>query len=139
MARISGTITATILALLLLGCDAAVLVGGRTIGISSGQFVNKDGAVEKLYALPFEEVWPACEKALMDMKASDVEMTRKIAAGSMRAIVRGDKVIVNISYVSEQRTTVAVLVGTAGNNTASELIHEKILEILRRPPSRPLD
>ena len=139
MARISGTIAATILTLLLFGCDAAVLVDGRTIGISSGQFVNKDGAVTKLYAIPFEEAWPACEKALKDMKASDLEKTRKIASGSMRAIVRGDNVIVNISYVSEERTTVAVLAGAAGNNAASELIHVKILEILRRPPSKPLD
>jgi len=112
--------------LLIAGCDTAFVVGGRTVGISSGQFIYTEGLLTMEYNLPFEEVWKACEKTLADMKASGVETNRKIATGKITATIEDEKVVISIEYVSKDTTTVSIRVGIGGNNLASQLIHEKI-------------
>ncbi|MDI6776074.1 MAG: DUF3568 family protein [Syntrophales bacterium] len=112
--------------LLIAGCDTAFVVGGRTVGISSGQFIYTDGLLTMEYNLPFEDIWKACEKTLADMKASGVETNRKIATGKITATVEDEKVVISIEYVSRETTLVSIRVGVGGNNLASQLIHERI-------------
>jgi hypothetical protein len=112
--------------LLVVGCDTAFMVGGRTVGISSGRFIYEDGFLTMEYNIPLEETWKACEKTLIDMKASEVEKNRKIAKGMITATIEDEKVIISIEYVSRETTTVSIRVGIGGNNLASHLIHEKI-------------
>ena len=112
--------------LLIVGCDTALVVGGRTVGISSGQFIYTEGLLMMEYNLPFEEIWKACEKTLAEMKASGVETNRKIATGKITASIEEEKVVISIEYVSKDTTTVSIRVGIGGNNLASQLIHEKI-------------
>ena len=81
--------------LLILGCDAALTVGDRTIGVSSGNFVFTDGYLSASYNFPFDRVWKACEKTL-----------------------------------------VSVRIGMAGNNMASQLLHEKIANNLLKAADR---
>ena len=134
MTNITKKVAAFIVALLLLsGCDFAFLAGGKTIGINSGRFIYTDGFSAKTYRHPFDQVWHACEGALVDMKASGVEKNKKIATGSIKTVVNGDKVTIEVTYVSAEQTSVAVLIGKTGNNAASELIHEKIASNLQNP------
>jgi len=112
--------------LLIVGCDTAFMVGGRTVGISSGQFISTDGYLTMEYNFSLENVWKACEKTLSDMKASEVEKNRKIATGKVTATVQDERVIISIEYISKDITWVSIRVGIAGNNMASQLIHEKI-------------
>jgi hypothetical protein len=112
--------------LLIAGCDTAFMVGGRTVGIKSGQFIYTDGFLTMEYNLPFEEVWKACEKTLADMKASGMEKNRKIAMGKITATIDDEEVVVSIEYASRDTTLVSIRVGIGGNNLASQLIHEKI-------------
>jgi hypothetical protein len=112
--------------LLISGCDAALTVGGRTVGVSSGNFVFTDGYLSANYNFPLDKVWKACEKTLTDMKASDVEENKKISTGAMNAIVYDEKVQITLEYVTSGKTLVSVRIGMAGNNMASQLIHEKI-------------
>ncbi len=119
--------------LALCGCDAAVLVGGKTVGFNSGSFVMTSGAVTKVYPFSFEKVGLATENALLDLKASRMEKFVSVAETTFRADLQGDKVIIDVTYVSRDQTSVAVRVGMAGTNTASELIHGKITEYLRNP------
>ena len=140
MARIgknAALIIITILTLPFLGCDTALLVGGKTIGISSGRFIQTDGTVAKLYGFPFEQVWVACEQALTEMKASSLEKRRRIAAGSMTAVILGDKVSIKITYTGKEQTSVSILVGPAGNNALSGLIYERIANNLRKMLPQP--
>jgi hypothetical protein len=108
------------------GCDTALTVGNRTIGVSSGNFIFTDGSLTTNYNYPLGEVWKACEQTLVDMKATAVEKNMKIASGSMSAVAQEEKLRILVEYVSKNQTSVSIRVGMSGNNMASQLIHEKI-------------
>ena len=111
---------------LLIGCDAALTVGSKTVGVRSGHFIFTDGYLRSTYNAPFDVVWPAAEKTLLELKAKDIEKKREIATGAMKAVVQDENVVVQIEYVEKNSTAVGVRVGMAGNNLASELIHERL-------------
>jgi hypothetical protein len=112
--------------LLLSGCDAALTVGGRTMGVRSGNFIFTDGYLTSSYNFHIDKVWKACEKTLTDMKASDLDKKMKISTGAMTAVIQDDKIQINVEYASQTQTLVSIRIGMAGNNMASQLIHEKI-------------
>ncbi len=118
---------------LLAGCDAALTVGNKTIGLSSGDFIYTDGYLQTLYNYPIDKVWKACEATLADMKASAVERERKISSGAITAMAYDEKVRISVEYIAKNQTAVSIRVGLSGNNIASQLIHEKIANNLLRP------
>jgi len=119
--------------LLITGCDTALTVGAKTIGIRSGEFIYMDGYLRATYTSPLEKVWEACEKTLTDMKATDVERIRKIAQGSFTAMIQDEKVRISIDYVEKDITAVSIMVGTSGNNLASQLLHDRIANTMKTP------
>ena len=114
------------------GCDTALTVGSRTIGIRSGEFIYTDGYLRANYNFPMEKVWSACEKTLADLKATDVDRIKKIATGNFTAFVQDEKVRISVEYVEKEITAVSIMVGS-GNNLASQLIHDRIGTILKTP------
>ncbi len=114
-------------------CDTALSVGSRTIGVRSGEFIYTDGYLRAIYNFPLEKVWLACEKTLTDLKATDVERIKKIATGNFTAFILDDKVRVSVEYVEKEMTAVSIMVGSSGNNLASQLIHDRIGNILKTP------
>lgn len=112
--------------LLISGCDTAFTVGGRTMGIRSGNFIFTDGYLSSSYNFSLDKVWKACEKTMTDMKATGIEKKMKISTGTITAIVQDEKVQINVEYASQTQTLVSIRIGIAGNNMASQLIHEKI-------------
>ena len=112
--------------LLLSACDAALTVGSRTIGVRSGHFIFTDGYLRSTYNASFDITWTSCEKTLQELKAKGIEKKREIAKGTMKAVVQDENVVIQIEYVEKNSTAVGVLVGMAGNNLASELIHERL-------------
>jgi hypothetical protein len=112
--------------LLMIGCDAALVRDGRVIGVHSGQFIYTDGYLRMNYQFPLDAVWAACQKTVVDMKGAKISSDKKIASGTITSIIQDEKVTIVNEYVSKDMTTVSVLVGLAGNNIASQLIHEKI-------------
>ena len=111
---------------LLSGCDAALTVGSKTVGVRSGHFIFTDGYLRSTYNAPFDVVWTAAEKTLQELKARDLEKKREIATGTMKAVIQDENVIVQVEYADKNATAVGVRVGMAGNNLASELIHERL-------------
>jgi len=116
--------------LLISGCDAALTVGGKTMGVRSGNFIFTDGYLTTSYNFSLDKVWKACEKTMTDMKASDLDKKMKISTGAMTAVIHDEKVQINIEYISQEKTLVAIRIGMAGNNMAAQLIHEKIANSL---------
>jgi hypothetical protein len=119
--------------LLIAGCDTSLTVGAKTIGIRSGEFIYTDGYLRATYIFPFDKVWPACEKTLTGMKATDVERIRKIAQGTFTAMIQDEKVRISVDYVEKEITAVSIMVGTSGNNLASQLIHDRLVNALKTP------
>jgi len=119
--------------LLLCGCDAALVMNGKIMGVSSGSFIYQDGYLVTNYKTEFNSVWTACEKALKDLKAVDVQKDRKIAVGSIKATIQDEKVTIQVEYVAIDLTAVSVIVGIAGNNMASRMIQDKIASNIVKP------
>jgi hypothetical protein len=119
--------------LLIAGCDTSLTVGAKTIGIRSGEFIYTDGYLRATYIFPFDKVWPACEKTLTGLKATDVERIRKIAQGTFTAMIHDEKVRISVDYVEKEITAVSIMVGTSGNNLASQLIHDRLVTTLKTP------
>jgi nitrogen regulatory protein PII-like uncharacterized protein len=86
--------------------------------------------VSRLYKFPLDPVWEACDKALVDLKASSIEKKRGISAGKIKAIIQDETATIAIEYVSKDMTKLSISIGTAKNNVASEMIHEKIAQHL---------
>ena len=118
---------------LLCGCDAALVMNGKIMGVSSGRFIYQDGYVITDYKTDINIVWNACEKAIKDLKATDIQKDRKIATGSIKAIIQDEKVTILVEYVATNLTTVSVTAGMVGNNMASRMIHDKIAGNLVNP------
>jgi Protein of unknown function (DUF3568). len=111
---------------LLCGCDAALVMNGKIMGVNSGSFIYQDGYLTTNYKADINSVWTACEKALKDLKAVNVQKNRKIATGSIKTTIQDEKVTILVEYVATNLTTVSVIVGIAGNNMASKMIQDKI-------------
>ena len=119
--------------LLLCGCDAALVMNGKIMGVSSGRFIYQDGYLITNYKADINSVWAACEKTVTDLKAMDVQKDRKIATGSIKANIQDEKVSILVEYVEKNLTTVSVIVGIAGNNMASKMIQDKIADNIVAP------
>lgn len=114
-------------------CDTALTVGSKTIGVRSGEFIYTDGYLRTTYPFPLETLWQACDKALSDLKATEVDREKSIATGKFTAYVQDDKVQIAVSYVERDITAVSVKVGLMGNTLASQLIHDRIAARLTKP------
>jgi hypothetical protein len=110
-------------------------MNGKIMGVSSGSFIYQDGYLTTNYKTDINSVWAACEKALKDLKAVDVQKNRKIATGSIKATIQDEKVTILIEYVATDLTTVSVIVGITGNNMASGMIQDKIAGNIEKPLS----
>ncbi|MHB8772051.1 MAG: DUF3568 family protein [Syntrophales bacterium] len=114
-------------------CDTALSVGSKTIGIRSGEFIYTDGFLRTTYQFPLDSVWAAADKALADLKATEVDRDKSIAKGKITAYIQDDKVRISVDYVERDITAVSIMVGPSGNNLASQLIHERIAGQLKKP------
>ena len=119
--------------LMITACDTALTVGRKTIGIRSGEFIYMDGYLRATYNFPFETVWAACEKTLADLKATDIERIKKIAAGNLTALIQDDKVRITVDYLEKGMTAVSIMAGPSGSTLASQLIHDRIATVLKNP------
>jgi hypothetical protein len=120
--------------LMIAGCDTALTVGDKTVGIRSGELIYTEGYLRATYNFPLDRVWLACERTLSGMKAMDVERIRKIAQGNFTALIHDEKVRISVDYVEREITAVSVMVGTSGNNLASQLIHDRLAATLKTMP-----
>jgi len=119
--------------LLLCGCDAALVMNGKIMGVSSGRFIYQDGYLITNYKTDINSVWAACEKTATDLRAMDVQKARQISTGSIKANIQDEKVTILVEYVERNLTTVSVIVGIAGNNMASKMIQDKIADNIVTP------
>ena len=117
----------------LAGCDAAINMNGKILGVSSGQFIYQDGNLVSNYKADIDLVWAACEKTVSELQGKEIQKERKISTGTIKSVIQDEKVLIAVEYVTKGSTSVAVFVGVTGNNMASRLIHEKIAAKLVAP------
>jgi type IV secretory pathway VirB6-like protein len=111
------------------GCAVAV-IGGAAAGAGSALYVN--GVLKTDYYHSFDAVWAACEKTVADMHGLDVEPNKEIGAGRINTVIHNEKVQFNIQYKAKNVITVAIRVGLLGNQSSSQLLHDKINDNLKK-------
>ncbi|HOU50435.1 MAG: DUF3568 family protein [Smithella sp.] len=119
--------------MLITGCNFAINFQGKVAGISSGKFFYQDGSLITEYKADIDPVWKACEKALTELKATDIQKDRKISTGVIKAFIQEENATIKVEYLDKNLTSVSVFVGTVGNHMASRLIHDKIAGNLSIP------
>lgn len=117
----------------LAGCNAAVSMNGKVMGVSSGQFIYQDGNLISNYKAGIDSVWAACEKTVKELNGKNIKRERKISTGRITSVIQDENVSISVEYIDKNSTSVAVFVGVTGNNMASRLIHEKIADKLAHP------
>jgi hypothetical protein len=123
--RIHSLIFITLL--LVTGCNAAINMNGKIVGVNSGRFLYQNGNLISNYQANIDLVWKACEKSVTELKAVDIQKERKISTGMIKAIIQDEKVTIKVEYLERNLTSVSIFVGMVGNNMASRLIHDKII------------
>jgi hypothetical protein len=113
--------------LLMTGCNAAINLNGKIVGVNSGRFLYQDGNLISDYKADIDLVWKACEKSVTELKATDIQKERKISAGIIKAVIQDEKLTIKVEYLDRDLTSVSVFVGMVGNNMAARLIHDKII------------
>ena len=121
-----------VMATIISGCTFDV--ANKTVGVRSGQFIFIDGNLKTEYRFSFDKVWAASEKALMDMKATQVNKTSRLASGTITCMIGDEKVAILIDYIAKDQTLVSIMVGPIGNNMASRMIHDRITANLLNSP-----
>jgi hypothetical protein len=111
-------------------CGPEVLILGGIVGSGAGTFYYVNGEMTTDYKASFDKAWNACEKTVADMRGLDVEPKREIGVGSIRTMINGENVLINVTYKSRDVTSVGVRVGLFGNKLSSQLLHDKIFENL---------
>lgn len=119
--------------LMIAACESALTVERRTIGIRPGEFIYTDGYLRSAYPFSLDKVWAACEKTLSELKATDIQKTRKIATGSLTALIQADKVRIMADYLEKDLTAVSIMAGPSSSSLTSRLIHDRIMAILKNP------
>ena len=106
--------------------------GVAAIGAGSGAYfyINGEGTTD--YHYPFDRVWTACEKTVADMHGSDVEKSKGISKGTITTTINNEKVQFAVTYKDKKVTTVAIRVGTIGNELSSKLLNDKIYDNLKQ-------
>ena len=108
------------------GCDTALVVKDKVVGVSSGKFYYTDGAMRTDYAFPMDKVRAAAKAALVELKATDLREQNKIALSTMDCVISDEKVHLEVAYGSRALTYVSVRAGVAGNQMASKVILDRI-------------
>ena len=71
-----------------MGCNAAINLQGKVAGISYSKFFYQDGNFISEYKADIDLVWKACEKSMIDLKATDIQKERKISTGVIKAFIQ---------------------------------------------------
>ncbi len=108
------------------GCDTALVVGNKVVGVESGKFYYTDGFLRTDYTFPLEKVRAAAKATLIDLKATDLQEQKQMAKTTMDCFVSEEKVHLEVEYGTRTLTYVSVRAGKAGNQLASRMVLDRI-------------
>lgn len=112
------------------GCTA-ILTARAAVSASTGTSLYINGELQTDYYAPIDRVWKACEKTARDLRARDLYVDREYRDGSIEAMINGNNVHISITYKQKDITNVGIRVGTLGDESSSQFLHDLVEENLR--------
>ncbi|HEU19610.1 MAG TPA: DUF3568 family protein [Deltaproteobacteria bacterium] len=110
------------------GC--AIQVGDSVMGVKSEGFFYTDGILRTNYHTDFERVWDASIKALKQLNIQSITEDKKISKGTVTAMTYDEEIRLTVEYLERNITQVGIRVGVSGSAFSSQIIHDKIKNIL---------
>jgi uncharacterized lipoprotein len=125
----TGIKTCLLFLILISGCAPLVFVGGAIVGVGGYKYV--EGAMTVVYQAPYENTWDSSIKALDELGYKIAEKKEKVGSGKIYTEgPETKKVTLSFKYMSQEETEVIIRVGLFGDENASNVIKDKIADIL---------
>ena len=109
-------------------CAAAWFAAGGVATLGGYKYMEGHVAVE--YPLAYDEAWDATNKALENLKISISSSMSEGNNGKIEALQKdGIKIVATLEDNGRGITTISIRVGTLGNKSEAEKIHNEIVSV----------
>jgi len=104
-----------------------VILGGAAAAAGAGTYYYIKGDLKRTYEAPMDKTWEATIKSVEELKLTVESEKHDALSGVIKGKMADEKGFeINLKRLSENSTEVGVRIGTFGDRTKSEAIHDKI-------------
>lgn len=108
-----------------------VAIGAAAAAVGAGAYYYVKGDLKRNYEAPMDKTWQATVKAVEELKLTPESKKNDAFGGVIEGkMADGKSFSINVKRLGENMTEVGVRIGTFGDRTKSEAIHDKILSLL---------
>ena len=103
------------------------VIGAAAAAVGAGAYYYVKGDLKRTYEAPMDKTWEATIKAVEELKLTVESQKHDGLSGVIKGKTADDKSFeINLKRLTENSTEVGVRIGTFGDRTKSEAIHDKI-------------
>jgi hypothetical protein len=107
------------------GCELALI--GVGAGIGAGTYKFMEGKLVRQYPVEYAKAWDATNTALANLQISISGILNEGVKGEIEAVRKdGVKIFISLKDVGQKVTSIGVRVGTFGDRSESERLHDEI-------------
>jgi hypothetical protein len=107
------------------GCELALIGVGAGIGAGTYKFI--EGKLVRQYPVEYTKAWDAANTALANLQISISGSLNEGVKGEIEAVRKdGVKIFISLKDMGQKVTSIGVRVGTFGDRSESERIHDEI-------------
>lgn len=107
------------------GCELALI--GVGAGIGAGTYKFLEGKLVRQYPVEYAKAWDATNTALANLQISISGLLNEGVKGDIEAVRKdGIKIYISLKDMGQKVTSIGVRVGTFGDQSESERIHDEI-------------
>ena len=118
-----------IICLFVSSCAPMIFIAGAAAGVGGYKYYN--GALTVIYQAPYEKTFDASVKAMEELGFTITSKEKVLTNSKITAVLADNTpVSVSLTYKTADQTQVAIRVGTFGDEHASNVIKDKIGEIV---------
>jgi len=122
-------IVAILLLITFTGCVPMAFLGGALVGV--GGYKYYEGNLTVIYQAPYAKTFDSSVKALETLGYNIAEKRQKMASGKITTTGTASKRIkISVEYMSSEETKVKIHVGILGDENVSNIIKDKISDIV---------
>ena len=124
-----------ILCCLLIGLTACsrkwAVIGAAAAAAGAGTYAYVKGDLKRSYEASMDKTWQAAVQSVEELKLTTESKQHDAFNGVIKGkMADGKSFTINVKRLGENMTEVGVRIGTFGDRTRSEAIHDKILSKL---------
>ncbi len=103
------------------------IIGAAAAAVGAGTYYYVKGDLKRNYEAPLDKTWEATLKSVEELKLTVESQKHDGFGGVIKGKMADEKAFeINLKRLGENSTEVAVRIGTFGDRTKSQAIHDKI-------------